>query len=226
MRAEWIHTAVNVAQVSDEAWLTDDLKVSDIVGHLASRIPDPHGPLERIISLYLIQRTAWNILHRRLELGTASHIEAVHDFQQILTMTETLPWVEASQALQVCSLPSFTSLPLRIRRFLDSHIRDTPTIATAAQSTGCCARTATTSFRARYGLTVHQYLTRSRLQKALQLLLSTDMKVSAIADEVGLKAKSTLHRQFVRVLGTTPECVRKALTSAQAASQRIALPPE
>lgn len=59
-------------------------------------------------------------------------------------------------------------------------------------------------FRLKTGVTPHQYLTRLRVQKARQLLETTDFSVSEIAYMVGL-APHNFSRIFKKELGITPQ---------------------
>lgn len=60
-------------------------------------------------------------------------------------------------------------------------------------------------FKLHYGETIRGMITRLRMEKARQLLLTTDLKVSAIALEVGYAHHSTFTAAFVKYFGTSPK---------------------
>lgn len=54
----------------------------------------------------------------------------------------------------------------------------------------------------------YQYLTSARIEKAMNLLETTNLSVELIAGKVGLD-KTNLNKQFKKVHGTTPNAWRK-----------------
>lgn len=70
-------------------------------------------------------------------------------------------------------------------------------------------KTLDTRFLIAHGITAHQYVTRLRLKKAKQLLLSTEEKLEEIAQQVGYPSQSYLSQVFVKQFGVTPMEFRK-----------------
>jgi AraC family transcriptional regulator len=64
------------------------------------------------------------------------------------------------------------------------------------------------TFRAVAGVTPHQYLLHTRLQRAAARLRCSDDKISAIAADAGFTDLSTFNRRFRRVLGSSPSAYR------------------
>ncbi|QQS28959.1 MAG: helix-turn-helix transcriptional regulator [Sphingobacteriales bacterium] len=64
-------------------------------------------------------------------------------------------------------------------------------------------------FREVFGKPVYQYLLQKRMEKAMDLLLTTHMQVSEIALLVGYEDASAFIRAFKRVFNTLPMMVRK-----------------
>jgi AraC-like DNA-binding protein len=64
------------------------------------------------------------------------------------------------------------------------------------------------TFRAVAGVTPHQYLLHTRLQRAAARLRCSDDKISAIATDAGFTDLSTFNRRFRRVLGSSPSAYR------------------
>jgi AraC family transcriptional regulator len=64
------------------------------------------------------------------------------------------------------------------------------------------------TFRAVAGVTPHQYLLHTRMQRAAARLRCSDDKISAIAADAGFTDLSTFNRRFRRVLGSSPSAYR------------------
>jgi AraC-like DNA-binding protein len=63
------------------------------------------------------------------------------------------------------------------------------------------------AFQGEIGLTIHEYLTQVRLEHAASLI-RTNLKIEAVALDVGYQSKKNFYRQFARRFGVTPEVFR------------------
>ncbi len=63
-------------------------------------------------------------------------------------------------------------------------------------------------FKKTAGITPHQYLTRLRISKAKNLLISSEKTLEEICSECGFTDISTFHRNFAKESGTTPHKFR------------------
>jgi len=59
-------------------------------------------------------------------------------------------------------------------------------------------------FRASVGMTPHQFVLRTRLQRAALRLRRSDDPVSTIAYDAGFNDLSTFNRRFKRIMGASP----------------------
>ncbi len=83
------------------------------------------------------------------------------------------------------------------------------TLATIARS-ACVAPTHLCRiYRACTGITVHEYLTRHRLRRGVDLLLTTRMDTSEIAARCGFSSRSHFSDSLSRVTGARPGTIRK-----------------
>jgi AraC-like DNA-binding protein len=64
------------------------------------------------------------------------------------------------------------------------------------------------------GLSVHEYVTRVRLERAAHLIAS-NVKVEAVSLTVGYRSKKNFYRQFTRHFGVTPENYRRRPVSLE-----------
>ncbi|MGV2787196.1 helix-turn-helix domain-containing protein, partial [Clostridium perfringens] len=64
-------------------------------------------------------------------------------------------------------------------------------------------------FKEKTGMTIHDYLTRIRLNKAKELLADDSLKVQDIAQRVGYESTSYFISLFLKSQGVTPNEYRK-----------------
>ena len=65
-------------------------------------------------------------------------------------------------------------------------------------------------FREHYGMTVTEYINRSRVEKAKELLDSTNMSAEEISRQVGYVSKTAFYKRFAESVGMTPQQYRKS----------------
>ena len=70
------------------------------------------------------------------------------------------------------------------------------------------------AFRADFGVSPYTYITRRRITRAQELMLSTDKSLASIAVSCGLADQSHLSRMFRRIVGVTPALWRRLRCSA------------
>jgi AraC-like DNA-binding protein len=63
-------------------------------------------------------------------------------------------------------------------------------------------------FRRRYNMTVVEYINSARIEKAKQLIVTTDMTVSKVVEAVGYSNNVTFSRNFRRYVGMPPSDFR------------------
>lgn len=76
------------------------------------------------------------------------------------------------------------------------------------------------AFKAIAGESVHRYVTRARLAKALDVVLDTDREFTSIALETGFASHSHFTARFRAFFGSTPNAVRYGKTSKRAGEMR------
>jgi transcriptional regulator GlxA family with amidase domain len=90
----------------------------------------------------------------------------------------------------------------------DNLTEDTGVEALAAR-VGMSARNFARVFRRETGTTPAAYVEALRIESARRLLEDTSVTVAAVAERVGMRHPETLHRAFVRRVGTTPDRYRQ-----------------
>jgi AraC-like DNA-binding protein len=83
------------------------------------------------------------------------------------------------------------------------------TIPSLAKITGLSIRKFEEKFKENFHVTPKQYLTKTRLNMACEMLMKSDMLVTEIALKVGFYDHSAFTRHFTKNLGMTPKVYRK-----------------
>ncbi len=65
------------------------------------------------------------------------------------------------------------------------------------------------AFKEKFGMTLTEYITRKRLDRAIELLSDTDLTVSEISTKVGFSDRTSFYHAFSRYLNTTPMYYRQ-----------------
>jgi AraC-like DNA-binding protein len=101
-------------------------------------------------------------------------------------------------------------LAARARRYLSVNFAGRPTLRAVARSLHSTPSVVRRHFVTAYGETPHQYLTRLRVTKAVELLKQNALKTDAIAAAVGYRCRKDLVRSVRCFTGLTPRHHRTA----------------
>ncbi|OLC46416.1 MAG: hypothetical protein AUH43_14100 [Acidobacteria bacterium 13_1_40CM_65_14] len=106
----------------------------------------------------------------------------------------------------------------RSKRIVDERYGDPLTLARLASTVGSSKRQLASVFRQELAMTVHEYLTRVRLHRALELIRRGE-KIEAVSLLVGYRSKKNFYRHFKARVGVTPLAYRAALFRIQRPSR-------
>jgi len=97
----------------------------------------------------------------------------------------------------------------RVKRIIDEQFADPLTLDRLAAGVGRSKRQLATLFQQELAMTVHEYLTRVRLRRALDLIRKEE-KIEVVSLLVGYRSKKNLYRQLKLRIGVTPTAYRAA----------------
>jgi len=97
-------------------------------------------------------------------------------------------------------------------RYIELHLREPIGLRDVAEQVHLNPSYFSSLFKEKTNLTFSEYVTRSRVQRAKQLLLNTDMPVSAIAEEAGYQTVKYFTTLFKEYEGMTPSQFRKLMS--------------
>jgi AraC-like DNA-binding protein len=105
--------------------------------------------------------------------------------------------------------PATASAPLRfhadeVMQFIQAHAADELTLPGLASRYGLNPSYFSRLFSASAGMTLVEYINRSRIQKSCQLLKRTEASIVEVAMAVGYNNLSHFNRHFRRVMGKSP----------------------
>lgn len=100
-----------------------------------------------------------------------------------------------------------------LRAFLDAHLFERVTIASAAAAIGAAPTQLARSFSAVFGIPPHAYVLGRRLEAARERILG-GQALADVATEVGFCDQAHFSRRFTRHMGTTPGRFRRGGQSA------------
>jgi AraC-like DNA-binding protein/ligand-binding sensor protein len=102
----------------------------------------------------------------------------------------------------------------RARQFIAANRRTPITLAAVAQASGASMFHFCKLFRASTGLKFTEYVARSRVEDARDLLRDPRMRMCEVAYGSGFQSMTAFHRAFQRILGQSPTEYRGALATS------------
>jgi YesN/AraC family two-component response regulator len=97
------------------------------------------------------------------------------------------------------------------KQFIQEHQGEEISLTAVAQAVNTSTFYFCKMFKKATGLHFTQYLSRVRIEKAKNLLLNPNLRVSEIAYEVGFQSLTHFNRVFKKVVGQSPTLYRKQL---------------
>jgi AraC-like DNA-binding protein len=102
----------------------------------------------------------------------------------------------------------------RAKRIIDERFEDRLTLERLAEAARSSKRQLASIFRRELAMTVHDYLTRVRLCRALELIRDGE-KIEAVSLLVGYRSKKNFYHHFKRHVGVTPLAYKAALSRSR-----------
>lgn len=118
---------------------------------------------------------------------------------------------DSAAAILLQAAPQEPDAIRRARLYVRDHLGDRITLEEVAQHAGLSQHHFSRLFRQATGLTLTDYINRSRVESARQMLLKADARVSEIAFEVGYQSLSQFNRSFLRITGRSPVVYRRQI---------------
>ncbi|KPJ22442.1 response regulator transcription factor [Streptococcus phocae] len=125
---------------------------------------------------------------------------------KVLSKLDALKKTQAIQNLVVSPETESSS----ITSFIQQHLADsTLSLKSLSQQLGFSPNYVSVLVKKELGVPFQDYLVKERLKRAKLLLLTTDLKIYEIADQVGFEDMNYFSQRFKQVVGMTPSQYKK-----------------
>jgi AraC-like DNA-binding protein len=114
-----------------------------------------------------------------------------------------------SQLYELSTIPGSEYLAQILMRDIASRFAEAVTLAELSEKYFYSQNYLIRVFRKKYGVTPYQHIIHMRIDKAKQLLSSTDMTCQQVAETCGYRDMSTFHKAFVSQTGLSPDRWRR-----------------
>jgi AraC-like DNA-binding protein len=102
----------------------------------------------------------------------------------------------------------------RARRHIDQKFREELSLPDVARVVNMSANYFSEKFKEATGLNFVEYVARTRIEKARNLLLNPNQRISEVAFEVGFQSLSQFNRAFKKIVGQSPSEFRAGLAKS------------
>lgn len=166
-----------------------------------------------------------DIARRLLEWGSQVDLKALEEayfqtkvldeeqyrgfIRMLTTFAEHLALVGNSIAVQESKVEPVAIA--RARKYIERNYTRSLSLDEAAKAVNTSVRYFCKVFKQSTGITFIDYLTRLRIEKAKNLLVNPNRRVSEVAYEVGFESLTQFNRSFKRICGETPSQFRKGI---------------
>ncbi|MEG6589137.1 response regulator transcription factor [Paenibacillus barengoltzii] len=143
----------------------------------------------------------------------AALYQSVYDCQTLQEI-EAAIWRAAAHYLELLmerSTDKNAKLVHQVCQIIDNTYHEPITIQSLSSQVYLSPNYLRSIFRDKTGMTIHDYLTRIRLEKAKEMLADPSLKVQDIAQKIGYESTSYFISLFVKNQGVTPNEYRKNL---------------
>lgn len=146
-------------------------------------------------------------------IGKKKLIEAVEEAIQILEMKIRSGMIEqvVDEKIMVAN-NKMSSLHDTIRKaitYIDQHVKDEISLKDVANHVHLNPSYFSVLFKEQLSLNFSEYVTRRRIQMAKQLMVTTNLPINEIAEQVGYKTSKYFIKLFKEMEGVTPSTYRK-----------------
>jgi AraC-like DNA-binding protein len=176
------------------------------VAHLLTAGRDAPGPIAA--------RTLAELLRASLEMLPINCEAARQHISRACAVLETADAVSPRTRRTPPSSPRNGLVAWQVRRvtaYIEANLGRSMTASEISAVAHLGASHFQRAFRRCFGMSPHAFVVERRIQKAQELMLTTDTPLCEIALAVGFSDQSHLTTRFLRAIGTTPGVWRRAM---------------
>ena len=220
LEGESIPVALEDARASDSPGITlmaQNHLVDQVLGGRISYelidealLRDPLAPLQSMCAnahvLSVLLRTICLSAHRDFPaaLDSPAFTSGVNAFYLAATLKEGFGAVAEQYA------PGQTDLSEQVKKYVNARFREPLTLESIAEAFSLSPTYLSRYFKKATGINLFVYLSRVRMEAAKAILVEhPDLKISEVAEAVGITSSDTFHRQFKNYTGMAPDQYRR-----------------
>ena len=144
------------------------------------------------------------------ELSEVANCGRILTDDEISAYLSLLKIVAEHIACDTSPMVSDESIGKLVKYYVKNNLDRKITLSDLALSLHCSTVTLTEHFKAEFGITIMEYVTKKRMELAEKLLLTTDEPLREIAGMSGFSDVEYFSRTFKRYYGTSPAAWRKS----------------
>ncbi len=169
------------------------------------------------IAAMLIKWGAEVDLKKLEEFYFNTRVITVKQYEALIRLLNTFAehLAACSSALVLQSQQKDSPAITQARSYIRDHSDDDLSLAVVAQIVNMSATYFSEKFKEMAGINFVEYVARTRVEKARNLLLNPNRRVSEVAFEVGFQSLSQFNRTFKKVIGESPRDYRAKLPLAK-----------
>jgi two-component system response regulator YesN len=99
----------------------------------------------------------------------------------------------------------------KVKEYVDQHLEDEISLATAAQIAGLEEKYFSTFFHKKTGICFTHWIARARIKRAMDMLSAQDHTITEIAFAVGFRELRSFERTFKKRTGMTPQAFKRSV---------------
>ncbi len=175
----------------------------------------------RVICLCITCHPEFSYMRKAMQLGSMDYILKPVDYEELESVlmkavkviqrsrygdgTDTAAEDDRKEGPGYYEEDRFLS---RAEEYIEQHLLEEIPISVLAEHLGCSTSHVMRCFRKRLDMTVVEYITKKRIDKAKQLLTNTDLPIMTVAEYTGYPDYSYFTRVFRKETGVTPRAYR------------------
>jgi len=142
-----------------------------------------------------------------------THVLTTTQYQAMVKLLEIFAQHLSTLSNQIALQEANAEPPIihRAKEFIEKHKSDPISLSEVARALNVSTFYFCKLFKKATGINFTEYLSRVRIEKAKNLLLNPNLRVSEIAYEVGFQSLTHFNRVFLRIVGRSPTAYRDAL---------------
>jgi len=142
-----------------------------------------------------------------------THVLTTSQYQAMVKLLEIFAQHLSALSNQIDLQEANAEPPIihRAKEFIEKHKSDPLSLSEVARALNVSTFYFCKLFKKATGINFTEYLSRVRIEKAKNLLLNPNLRVSEIAYEVGFQSLTHFNRVFLRIVGRSPTAYRDAL---------------